>query len=79
MSELEWNEAFPVKNKGNESNKKLIKAFSPRTDGIVCRDSLFGLFSKMLSYIKCMYQIGTMLHAGNHAFFISMDVFMTLL
>ena len=40
MSELEWNEAFPVKNKGNESNKELIKAFLTRTDGVVSRDSL---------------------------------------
>ena len=34
MSELECNEAFPVKNKGNESNKELIKAFSPRNISI---------------------------------------------
>ena len=34
MSESEWNEAFPVKNKGNESNKGLIKAFSPRNISI---------------------------------------------
>ena len=34
MSELEWNEAFPVKNKGNESNKELINAYSPRNISI---------------------------------------------
>ena len=92
MSELECNEAFPVKNKGNESNKELIKAFSPRNisinrnggrhhlPGLVIKDDLdTSQRCCPISVLCSVYQIGTILHAGNHAFFVSKDVFMTLL